>query len=126
MNRFLTKAGAILGAAALTFTISACDAPSDDADADAGAKGFVGMYKTEDTKGNDMEITLMEDGNASGKRADEELSGTWKEDGDAAVITWGDGWTTKLAKDGDEYKKSTWEGAMEGDPTDTTDAEKVK
>lgn len=115
------KLAAILGAAVLAIALAGCDAPSDN-----GAGGdFVGTYKTEDTQGNSMEITLLEDGKATGKRADEGLSGTWKEEGGAAVITWGDNWTTKLEKDGDKYKKSTWEGPMQGDPTHTTSAEKT-
>ncbi len=33
------------------------------------------------------------------------MNGTWKEDGNAAVITWDTGWTTKITKEGNQYKK---------------------
>ena len=56
-------------------------------------------------KGNPFEITLSEDGSAKGSRSGEGLSGTWKAEGDAAVITWESGWTTKITKQGDQFKK---------------------
>lgn len=118
--RVPAKLVAILGAAVLAIALAGCDAPSD-----GGSSDFVGTYKTQDTQGNPMTITLDDNGSASGKRADESLDGSWKEEGGAAVITWGDNWTTKLEKDGDSYKKSTWEGPMEGSPTHTTSAEKT-
>lgn len=122
MNRFLSKAATILGAALFTIAIASCDVPSED-----GGSGWVGTYKTEDTQGKPMEITLGDDGVASGKREDESLTGSWKADlPDDVVITWGDGWITKLAKVGDGYNKSTWKGPMEGDPSHTTTAEKIK
>lgn len=121
MIRVLSKAVAVLGAAFLAVSVASCDVPSED-----GGTGWVGTYKTVDTQDNPMEIVLKDDGVATGSRADENLTGSWKaEEGDAVVITWGDGWTTKIAKDGDGYKKSTWEGAMEGDPTHTASAEKT-
>jgi hypothetical protein len=118
MHRFLRTAATLLGAAVFAIAIVACEGPTADSD-------LAGSYKTEDTQGKPLEITLMADGKASGKREDESLTGTWKEEGGAAVITWGDGWTTKIAKKGDSYEKSAWEGAMEGEPTHTAAAEKV-
>src|SRR5690349_12359645 len=73
------------------------------------ASGFVGKFATTDTEGKPFTIWLSEDGNAKGDRANEGLSGTWKEEGGAAVINWGSGWTTKIAKDGEAYSKSTEE-----------------
>ena len=34
------------------------------------------------------------------------LAGMWKEEGNAAVITWDSGWVTKITKDGDSYTKT--------------------
>ncbi|MEJ2122922.1 MAG: hypothetical protein P8Z76_19930 [Alphaproteobacteria bacterium] len=119
MHRFLSKAAAILGAAALAFVITSCEAPSGDSSA------FAGTYSTQDTQGNPMTITLSEDGSATGDRAGEALTGSWKEDdGGAAMITWSDEWTTKIAKDGDTYTKTAYKsGTQDGDPVG---AEKVK
>ena len=64
------------------------------------ASPFEGKWKVQDTKGNPFEITLSEDGSAKGSRSGEGLSGTWKAEGDSAVITWESGWTTKITKQG--------------------------
>ena len=110
MHRFLSKAAAILGAAALAFTIAGCDAPSGG----TSGGGFVGTYKTQDTLGNPMTINLAEDGSASGERAGDALTGSWKEEaGGTVAITWADGWTTKLAKDGDKYSKTAYKDGTE-------------
>lgn len=89
-------------------------------------KHFVGVWAVEDTSGAPFEITLSEDGKASGNRAGSDMVGTWEEKGDAVVISWRDGWTTKIAKDGDGYKKSAWkEGrTMDQSPTNTSGATK--
>jgi len=65
---------------------------------------------------------LAEDGTASADRSGEGLSGKWVEEGGAAVITWDTGWKTKIAKDGDGYKKTAYEGDTE---KSTSPAEKV-
>ena len=71
-----------------------------------------------------MEITLMDDGKAAGSREGEDLTGTWKEEGDTAVIAWTTHWTTKLTKDGDKYSKTAFkDGSMDGD---AVSAEKVE
>lgn len=88
---------------------------------------FVGTWKVSDTSGQAFQIVLAEDGSATADRADEGMSGTWKEQGGAAVISWKSGWTTKIMKDGDDYKKVAFEkGDAEGEPTNSSDAEKVK
>ena len=47
------------------------------------------------------------------------LSGTWKAEGDSAVITWQSGWTTKITKQGDQFKKTAFDkGKAEGPATD--------
>lgn len=88
------------------------------------AEGFVGKYKTTDTNGKPFTIWLSDDGVAKGDRADEGLAGMWKEEGSAAVITWDSGWVTKIAKEGDKYKKTAEkDGKAVGSPAD---AEKVE
>ena len=52
------------------------------------------------------------------------MSGTWKDENGVAVIRWTEGWTTKIAKAGDSYKKSAYEGDTGGEPTNTSDAVK--
>ena len=55
------------------------------------------------------------------------MTGTWKEDGGAAVIKWDTGWTTKIIKEGDKYKKTAYDKGkpLDGPPTNSSDAEKV-
>jgi len=89
---------------------------------------WAGKYMTEDTKGNAFAITLTDDGTAAGTKAGHDLSGTWANEGDAAVIKWTTGWTTKISKDGDSYKKTAYRAgaAMEDGPTHTTSVEKIE
>ena len=47
---------------------------------------YAGTWKTKDTGGGDFDITLAADGKATGNRPGETLTGSWKEDGGAAVI----------------------------------------
>lgn len=90
------------------------------------ASQFEGTWKTEDTKGNPFQITLSADGKAKGDRADEGLAGTWKAEGDSVVITWDSGWTTKIVKEGDKFKKQAFEkGQSSGTPSHTADAQKM-
>jgi hypothetical protein len=91
----------------------------------AAAQGdFSGTWKVKDTSGADFEIMLAEDGSASGNRAGKGMHGQWVEKDGAAVITWSDGWTTKIAKHGDQYKKTAYDAdAIE---KNTSAAEKVK
>ncbi len=116
MIRSIHNAAAILGAAVLVLAIAGCDAPSGGSDG-----GYVGKYTTEDTEGEPMSITLADDGSAIGDRGGENLTGSWKEDGGSAVITWSDEWTTKIAKDGDKYTKSAYkDGNQDGGPVSAT------
>jgi hypothetical protein len=86
-------------------------------------KHFTGTWKVKDTMRKPFEIILIEDGTAKANRNGEPLKGTWKEDGEAAMIVWEGGWKTKIAKDGAGYKKTAYEGGAE---KGTTPAEKVK
>ncbi len=88
---------------------------------------FEGAWKVKDTAGDAFEITLSGDGTAKAN-LDDGMAGAWKQEGDAAVITWGSGWTTKIVKDGDHYKKTAYRKgqALDGPPANSSDAEKVK
>lgn len=91
------------------------------------ASPFEGAWKVTDTAGKPFEITLSADSKASASRG-EGMVGTWKEEGNAAVIKWNTGWTTKITKDGDHYKKAAFGKGqpLDGPPANTSDAEKVK
>jgi hypothetical protein len=89
---------------------------------------FEGTWKVADTNGEAFEITLAGDGSAKANRSGEGMSGTWKEDGSAATITWDTGWTTMISKTGDKYTKSAFKKgeAKDGKASNTSAAEKVK
>jgi len=84
---------------------------------------FTGTWKVKDTAGADFEIVLADDGTASANRGSEGLHGKWTEKDGAAVITWTTGWTTKITKDGNTYKKTAFEGETK---KNSSEAEKVK
>jgi uncharacterized lipoprotein NlpE involved in copper resistance len=114
----LGKVTASLVAAAFVVGLSAA----------ALAAGFEGTWKVKDSEGKPFEITLKADGTATGthKAYKEGLKGTWKEEAGAAEIHWDTGWTTRIVKEDDTYKKSAFKpGApLSGPPTNTSDAEK--
>jgi hypothetical protein len=113
---FLARAAAALAAIAFAVVLAGT--------AGFAAEGFVGKYKTTDTKGEPFTIWLSNDGVAKGDRANEGLAGMWKEEGNAAVITWDSEWVTKITKDGDKYTKTTEkDGKTVGEPAK---AEKVE
>jgi hypothetical protein len=120
--RTIAKATTIILAAAFALTVAACSPPTPS------ANGFAGTWKVSDTSGAPFEIVLADGGAASANRSGEALTGTWKEDNGAAVITWSEGWMTKIAKEGDAYKKMAWDKgvSMDTPPTNTSSAEKVK
>jgi len=91
------------------------------------ASDFDGVWKVKDTAGRTFEITLSSGGAAKASRG-EGMVGTWKEEGNTAVITWNTGWTTKIAKERDQYKKTAYSKGqpLDGPPTNSTDAQKVK
>ena len=90
------------------------------------ASQFEGTWTTQDTKGNPLKITLSADGKATGDRAGEGLTGTWKPEGDVAVINWDSGWVTKLVKQGDKFQKQAFEKGASGTPSHTAEAQKQK
>jgi hypothetical protein len=90
------------------------------------ASQFEGKWKVTDSAGKAFEITLASDGSATANRG-EGMTGTWKEDGGAAVITWSTGWTTKISKDGDKFTKSAFKKgeSPNAKPANTSAAEKA-
>jgi len=110
----------VIGAALLALTLTAFTA--------VAASHFVGKWKVADTAGTPFEITLDKNGTTTANRSGEAMEGTWKEEKGAVIISWKDGWTTKIAKEGDSYKKSAWKKglSMESAPTNTSSAEKSK
>lgn len=94
--------------------------------ASIAADEFQGVWKIENERGS-MEMTLSADGSATSTRG-QGVPGSWKEEDGAAVISWNDGWTSKISKDGDAYKNAAWgkDVPMSGPPTMATDVEKVK
>ncbi|HEY4635522.1 MAG TPA: hypothetical protein VIG92_03085, partial [Rhodospirillales bacterium] len=80
-----------------------------------------------DSAGQPFEITLSADGKATAS-LHKEMVGTWKDAGDAAVISWQTGWTTKISKAGEGYKKTAYRAGakLDGPPSNSSDAQKVK
>ena len=114
----LSRAASVFVAAVFAFALTGATA--------IAASRFDGTWMTEDTKGKSFHITLSPDGKAKGERQDEGLTGTWKAEGDSAVINWDSGWVTKITKQGDKFTKQTFEkGKASGSPTHTADAQKM-
>jgi len=88
---------------------------------------FVGTWSVKDTAGQPFEITLLGDGMAKASRG-EGMVGTWKEEGKTVVITWNTGWTTKITKENDRYKKTAYRKGqpLDGPPANSSDAQKAK
>ncbi len=92
------------------------------------AGDFAGTWNVTDTSGKEFQIVLSADGSASADRSGHDMTGTWKDENGAAVITWNSGWTTKIEKDGNGYKKSAYgkDVSLGGKPTNTSPAAKAK
>ena len=109
----------IAALAAVAMTVVGCS--------DSGSSEFSGTWKVADTDGKPFEIVLANDGTAKADREGEGMNGTWKKDGSSAVITWQTGWTTKITKEGDKFKKVAYDkGAADGSPKNSSTAEKIK
>ena len=117
----IAKATTVVLAALLALAVTACTGPS--------SSEFAGTWKVADTAGKPFEITLGNDGSATANRSGEAMESTWKEEKGAVIISWKDGWTTKIAKgvEGDVYMKTAWDKGLSMDdrPTNTSSAEKV-
>ncbi len=113
----LSRAASVFVAAVFAFALTS---------AAIAASPFEGTWMTQDTKGKTFHIDLSPDGKAKGERSDEGLTGTWKAEGDSAVISWDSGWVTKITKQGNKFTKQTFEkGQASGSPTHTADAQKM-
>lgn len=90
------------------------------------AVGYEGSWMLYDTHGGGFEATLSPDGTASGTNGDSMKHGTWKEVDGAVVISWKTGWTTRIAKQGDKYVKTSFKPGttITDTPTDTSEAKK--
>ncbi|MGA7323090.1 MAG: hypothetical protein WBX25_01080 [Rhodomicrobium sp.] len=91
------------------------------------ASEYAGEWKVNDTAGKPFEITLSPDGAAEATRG-EGMKGTWKEEGNSAVITWNTGWVTKIRGEDGRYRKSAYRKGQspEGEPANSSDAQKIK
>jgi len=91
------------------------------------ASPFEGVWKVKDTAGHPFEITLSSGGAAKASRG-EGMTGTWKEEGDSAVITWDTGWTTKITREGNRYIKEAYRKgqSLTAAPANTSNAEKAE
>ena len=85
------------------------------------ASPFEGTWSVKDTDGKAFDITLGTDGKATSTHP-KQMTGTWTEEAGAAVIKWNSGWTTKIVKDGDSYKKEAFKA--DGSPASTSEAVK--
>lgn len=90
------------------------------------ASEFDGTWNVTDSGGKAFEITLAGDGSAKADRGGEGMTGSWKAEGSAAVITWNTGWTTKIEKSGSGYKKTAFKKGEAEKPANSSAAEKVK
>lgn len=91
------------------------------------ASDFEGMWKAKDTTGQTFDIALSGDGTAKGSLRDD-MVGTWKQEGMAAVITWKTGWATRIIKEDGQYKHFTYRPGqpLDGPPANSSMAEKLK
>jgi hypothetical protein len=95
--------------------------------ASLAASAFEGVWKVKDTAGRPFEITLSSRGVAKATRG-KGMTGTWKEEGNAAVIRWKTGWTTKITNEGGQYRKTAYRKgqALDAPPANSSDAERAK
>lgn len=114
----LNKISALLAATTLMIGVSIS----------AMAGEYDGTWKLKDTHGKPFEVTLNQDGTATGALENMSDQGTWKEDNGAAVIQWKTGWTTRIAKKGSKYLKTAFKPgtSLTDKPTSTSVAIKNK
>lgn len=88
---------------------------------------FEGVWKVTDSSGKPFEITLSADGTAKSTLLPM-MVGSWKEEGNAAVIRWNTFWVTKIMKQGGAYKKIAYkrDESMSAPPYNTSPADKEK
>ncbi len=93
----------LVGRAAATLAV--CVVAVGLSGAAEAAVDFTGNYLTTDTGGRPMQIVLAPNGRAWGHRPGEYMRGAWAAGRRYAVISWKGGWSTKLVKRGDHFKK---------------------
>ena len=88
---------------------------------------FEGVWRVKDTAGHPFQITLSSGGAAKASRG-EGMTGTWKEEGDSAVISWNTGWTTKITRRGTGYVIEAFRKrqSLTAAPANTSAAEKAQ
>ena len=85
------------------------------------ASEFEGVWSVKAGDGKPFDITLGADGKASSTHP-KDMTGSWAEEGGAAIIKWDTGWTTKIVKEGDHYVKHGFK--KDGTAASTSDAQK--
>ena len=90
----------------------------------AAKADWVGVWNVKDSAGQAFQITLTDDGNAKAS-LHEDMVGTWSEKKGAAVIKWKTGWTTKIAKSGDGFKKTGYRKGSKK-PSNSSEATKAQ
>lgn len=108
-------------AAAVAVLMAACS-PSEP------SSKYAGTWGVADTNGAPFDIVLVEDGTASANRSGEDMKGKWKEEDGAAIIEWGDGWTTVIAEEDGGFTKKGYDKGVSRDspPSNTSAATKKK
>jgi hypothetical protein len=93
----------------------------------AAPNDFQGTWEVRDSSGNPFDITLLADGKATSTLHPDQ-TGSWKEQGSAAVITWSTGWTSKIEQSEGHYTRTAYRpGRQPSDsPNHTSDAQRVK
>jgi hypothetical protein len=89
---------------------------------------FEGTWNVKDTAGKAFQITLAADGSAKADREGEGMTGTWKQEGSAAVISWNTGWTTKISEQDGKFTKTAFKkgDSLNSEPTNSSPAEKMQ
>ena len=115
----LRRAASLIAAAVIAVGLSGAAQAATD---------FAGTYRTTDTFGKPMQITLNANGSAWGLRPGEAMRGKWAAGKKYALISWTTGWSTKIVKRGDHFKKLAYGKGQEpkGKPINKAPAIKVQ
>ena len=93
---------------------------------EAAHSEFSGTWKLKDTDGTVFHATLNADGTSKSDWGPGE-TGTWKQEGNQARVSWTDGWRDVIIKDANGYRKLGYapEVPETGEPTNNAPAEKM-
>lgn len=91
------------------------------------ADDFEGTWEVKSSSGNPFVITLLADGRATSTLHPDQ-TGTWKQQGQTAVITWSTGWTSEIEKVDGDYTHSAYRPGQPptGAPNNISDAKRVR